>query len=204
MKTISVLCAVLFCSGCVSYESEKPESEKFCEPPCHEWEECIEGECIPPPCCEGYPAGEYYIEVFGKAYDITTMQVAQVVVKPVSPMDALTNPDPTCISCGRRWETDANGSFHIPCFDVTQVALGLVLMVDDRGWDGAAGTYFPSGSGVNFWNMNSEKTCVYDAKVFAVPTSVVAAADMETNVDSAGYGFAISPGAVSGSGSGSW
>jgi hypothetical protein len=186
MKSVSILCAVLACAGCAS-----SESELICDPPCQEREECIDGECIPPECCPNAPAGEFHIAVRGKVYDITTMQGVRASIDYIRPMDALTNPEPPCISCGRWRESDENGNFELSCVDVTEVAIGLVVVVDDPLSIPGQDLYFYSASGAKSWSTNADKVCEYNAKAYAVPNTLVAALDANTSVDSAGFGFVL-------------
>jgi hypothetical protein len=119
------------------------------------------------------------------------MQDIRAALQPVSPMDALTDPACPCIGCDNWWESDENGYFEIPCQDVTEVALGYIVVTDDLDPDGARGGYFPTGVGVCWWDRNDEKRCVYDARAFAVPNTLVSAVDATTSVDSANYGMVI-------------
>jgi hypothetical protein len=139
-------------------------------------------------CCADAPAGEYHIWVSGMTIDMTTQQPAAAAVAAISPMDALTNPDPTKLS---DQVTGADGLYKTDCINVTEVAIGLVMMTDDIGWDGAAGTYFPTGSGAKGWDNNSEKYCAPDTKTWLVPSALVAGLDAATSVDSAGFGFVM-------------
>jgi hypothetical protein len=139
-------------------------------------------------CCADAPAGEYHIWVSGMTIDMTTQQPAAAAAAAISPMDALTNPDPTKLA---EVTTGADGLYKTDCFDVTTVALGAVMMTDDIGWDGAAGTYFPTGSGAKGWDNNSEKFCAEEVKTWLVPSALVAGLDAATSVDSAGFGFVM-------------
>jgi len=178
MKSILLLCAILLCPGCAS--------EKICDPPCQEWEECIDGTCTPPPCCPDAPADEIHISVSGRALDITTGQGVSVAVEPMLPdyPSPPPNPPPPVRS-------DENGNFETDCFNVTNVALGVLLMTDDYPPDNGDGAYFPAISGAAGWDTNVEKVCIYDAKVYTVPNTLVAALDADTSVDSHNYGFVI-------------
>ena len=160
---------------------------------CEEYPDCETGRCdfansVCGDCCADAPAGEYHIWVSGMVLDMTTQQGIAAAVAAISPMDALKELDPEKLT---DQVTGADGLFKTDCFDVTGVALGMVMMSDDVGWDGIAGTYFPSGSGVKGWDKNSEKYCAEAAKVFTVPNTIVAALDGYTNVDSAGFGFVM-------------
>jgi hypothetical protein len=166
------------------------DPDKCCEedPTCDTGTRCdfATGDCGD--CCADAPAGEYHIWASGMVMDMTTQQGIVAALAPISPMDALTNPTPTKLD---DLETAADGLFKTACFDVTEVALGLVIMADDAGWDGTGGTYFPTGTPVHGWDSNAEKYCPEQTKVFAVPNTLVAGLDAATNVDSAGFGFVM-------------
>lgn len=138
-------------------------------------------------CCPGAPQGGYHIDVAGTIVDITTSQGVRVAVAPISPMDALTNPDPVHLE-DQLSETD--GTFQTDCFDVTEVALGCIMLVDDLGFDGIGGNYFPTGTGVKSWERNAEKVCVEDSKAFAVPAALVTDLNIFTDV-STSLGFVM-------------
>ena len=139
-------------------------------------------------CCADAPAGEYHIWVEGNTIDMTTQQPVAAAVAAISPTDALAAADPEKLA---EAETGADGAFKTDCFDVTLVALGVVMMTDDIGWDGGGGTYFPTGSGAKGWDNNDEKFCPEDVKAWLVPNTLVAGLDMATSVDSAGEGFVM-------------
>jgi hypothetical protein len=166
------------------------ETDKCCEedPTCDTGTRCdfATGDCGD--CCADAPAGEYHIWVSGMVMDMTTQQGFAAAVAAISPMEALTVADPTKLS---DQVASAGGLFQTVCFDVTEVALGIVIMSDDDGWDGIGGTYFPTGTPVKGWDKNSEKYCAEETKVFAVPNTLVAGLDAATSVDSAGFGFVM-------------
>ncbi|MDX9722974.1 MAG: carboxypeptidase-like regulatory domain-containing protein [Myxococcota bacterium] len=139
-------------------------------------------------CCPNAPANEYHISITGMAIDLSTNQGVAVALAPISPMDALTAPTPTHIT---EVDAGADGSFSIDCFDVSGVALGMVVLADDAGFDGAAGTYFPTSTGVKAWASDAEKVCVEGATVFAVPNTMVAGLDQLPDLDSVNDGFAM-------------
>lgn len=157
------------------------ETDKCCEddPTCDTGTRCdfSTGDCGD--CCADAPAGEYHIWVSGMTLDMTTQQPVAMAVAAISPMDALTNLDPDKLT---DQTTGADGLFKTDCFDVTMVGLGAVMMSDDAGWDGAEGTYFPSGSGAKGWDGNNEKYCAEEVKVFGVPNTLVAGLEALTSV----------------------
>jgi len=152
-------------------------------PDCAEGMRCnfMTGECGD--CCADAPENEVHIWVSGKVVDMTTQEGVKVALTPISPMDALTGEDPTHLD---DQVSGDDGLFKTNCFDVTTVTLGCVMLTDDENFDGTGGTYFPSGTGVKAWGPDKkERYCVEEAKVFAVPNTLVAALDGYTSVDSA-------------------
>ena len=188
MKPLLALCAILAGAGCAS---SSPMSGS-CDPPCQDWQECIDGICAPTACCPDAPPGEIWYSISGKILDITTMQGVRASICLYSPMDALTGDDPTCIPDQCCWESDEDGNFFIPCQPYPEeVALGCMTMMDDPEWDGNGGRLFPTGSGGCGWDTDNGDPCVYDARHYALPNTLVAALDAETSTDSAGYGFVM-------------
>lgn len=161
---------------------------------CEECPECPDGtRCdlvneVCGDCCADAPAGEIHIWVSGMTIDMTTQTPAAAAVAAISPMDALTSDDPEKLA---ETTTGADGLYKTDCFDVTEVALGAVMMTDDAGWDGTGGTYFPTGSGAKGWDKNSEKFCAEETKTWLVPNTLVQGLDAATSVDSATYGFVM-------------
>ncbi len=110
------------------------------------------------------------VHVSGAVVDVTTQQGIAAALGPVAPMGFITGTNTTPIVTTT---SAANGTFATDCFDATNVALGLVVLADDVGFDGAGGTYFPTGTGVKAWDLPEEKVCVEGATVFAVPNTMV-------------------------------
>lgn len=189
LLTLSLGIAVIHCG-------DDGDNECTCEGGaecCEECPACATGRCdfsdnTCKDCCADAPAGEYHIWVSGMTIDMTTQQPVAAAVAAISPMDALTSDDPTKLA---EKQTGADGVYKTDCFDVTEVALGVVMMTDDIGWDGNGGTYFPTGSGAKGWDTNAEKFCAEGAKSWLVPNTLVAGLDTDTSVDSAGYGFVM-------------
>lgn len=166
------------------------DPDKCCEedPTCDTGTRCdfATGDCGD--CCADAPAGEYHIWVSGMTIDMTTQMPAAAAVAAISPMEALMETDPTKLA---EATTGADGLYKTACFDVTEVALGAVMMTDDIGWDGTGGTFFPTGSGAKGWEKNSEKYCAEETKTWLVPNTMVGGLDAATSVDSAGFGFVM-------------
>jgi len=110
------------------------------------------------------------VHVSGAVVDVTTQQGIVADLGPVAPMGFITGTNTTPLTTTT---SAANGTFATDCFDATNVALGQVVLADDAGFDGAAGTYFPTGTGVKAWSLPEEKVCVEGATVFAVPNTMV-------------------------------
>jgi len=183
---------VLYC-GSSSEEKQCPDkcgAGKECctECPCATGTCNAEGKCeTTTGCCPTAPQGKNYIYVKGNVKDITTGQGAKVFTAAISPMDALTNPQPTPLKSAVSAET--TGAFSLDCFDVTDVVLGMVVLTDDETPDGTGGTYFPTGTGVKGWSTPEEKVCVDNAVVFAVPNAMVTALKQLPSVDPDKNGF---------------
>lgn len=139
-------------------------------------------------CCPNAPAGKIEIDIAGTVKDASTNQGAEVAVAAISPTEALTADQPTLL---QKSTSASDGTFSLDCFDVTSVALGAVVLADDNPMDGAAGTYFPTGTGVAGWTTNDEKVCVDSAVAMAVPNTIVAGLDMLPDIDSAADGFVM-------------
>jgi len=105
-------------------------------------------------------------------------------------MDALTNPNPTHIEEG---DSEADGSYESACFDMTNYSLALMILSDDTGYDGNAGTWFPTYSGVMEISTDDDRTCEPDAPTsWAVPVALVTALSaVPPLADIATDGFAI-------------
>lgn len=139
-------------------------------------------------CCPDAPAGQIQIDIDGMIKDASTGAGAAVHVAAISPMEALTNPNPTLLV---ETTSDASGVFHLDCYDVSNVALGAVVLTDDEPMDGAEGSYFPTGTGVKGWTTNDEKVCVDNAVAFAVPNTIISALDQAQLTDSAHDGLVM-------------
>ncbi|HUU00673.1 MAG TPA: hypothetical protein VM425_04435 [Myxococcota bacterium] len=147
-----------------------------------------EGKCEVSDCCPSAPQGKYHIDIAGKVIDASTGLGTAVAVAAISPTEALTTSTPELLV---QTVSAADGIFALDCFDVTNVALGAVILTDDDPMDAAGGTYFPTGTGVIGWNTNAEKVCVSSAVAIAVPNAIVANFDQLPDIDSATEGFVM-------------
>jgi len=166
------------------------EGKECCEAcPCAQGTCNAEGVCeTAGDCCPDAPAGQIQIDIDGMIKDASTGQGAQVHVAAISPMDALTSDSPELLS---ETDSDANGVFHLGCYDVSNVALGAVVLTDDSPMDGTGGTFFPTGTGVKGWTTNDEKVCVDNAVGFAVPNTIIGALDQLPDVSAADDGLVM-------------
>ena len=88
-------------------------------------------------------------------------------------------------------KADANGVFSFACFDVATVSLGLILLADDAGFDGAAGSYFPTISGIAGYSNNDDKVCEEGAKAMAINNQLQAGLDQIPGLDKTTVGYII-------------
>lgn len=82
-------------------------------------------------------------------YDPTGLYIG-----PVSPYEAIANPDFQPFLDGEVAEDD---TYSFECMDVTDVARGLVLMMDDNPRDKGSGTFFATATGIQAWRVDSQK-----------------------------------------------
>jgi hypothetical protein len=129
-----------------------------------------------------------YVNVAGQVQHLAGGDAGGLYVAAISPMDALMNPTPTPIGEG---VTGSDGTFGMTCLNVKDVALGLVILVDDDPEDGDAGDFFPTGTGVKAWTTDDEKVDVLDATPFALPNAVVTGLEAGTSIDPAGVGMVM-------------
>jgi hypothetical protein len=97
----------------------------------------------------------------------------------VDAMTALTNPNPTHLS---EASSDADGAYRTTCMDWTNVAIAVLMLVDDEGFDGVVGDYFPAYTPVVTFESNQDKTCSFSDEtppVFGVPNTLVTALSQE-------------------------
>jgi hypothetical protein len=130
--------------------------------------------------CPADDATHIYINVAGQVQHLAGGDASGLYVAAISPLDALTNPTPTPIGTST---TGTGGVFAMDCINVKNVALGLVILVDDDPEDGVDGTFFPTGTGVKGWDTDVEKVDVLDATPFAVPNTVIAGLEAGTSID---------------------
>ncbi len=122
-------------------------------------------------CCPDAPDGEIHISVAGKVTDLGTQAGAATWIGAIKPTSAILPGDPPILTTTA---SDADGLFSIDCFDITDVTVGLVLITDDTTPDGAAGDYFPTGTGVMGFAAATDAVCSTTAAAMAVPNTLVA------------------------------
>jgi hypothetical protein len=153
--------------------------------PCPSGKKCLDGRCTD--CCPNTEADRYYVDIAGQVDNhFSDEGNGNIGVAAISPMEALTLPDPTKHATSN---TAANGSFFLDCFYVHNIPLGIVVMTDDSNWDGTAGTLYPTGTAVVGWEENHEKVCTTGAVVFALTTNIVAVIDQQPDIDVYKDGF---------------
>jgi len=116
------------------------------------------------------PSSNIYVNVQGSVKMWDGQDPGGLYVGPVSPYEALANPGVEPFEAGH---TETDGTFSFDCLDVTDVARGLVILVDDGNFDKGAGTYFPTATGIVPWRMDSQKKDVSGAVVNALPNTLV-------------------------------
>jgi hypothetical protein len=109
-------------------------------------------------------------------------------VAALAPLTALSGDIATHVA---ETSADANGVFSFSCFDVANVSLGLILLADDAGYDGAAGNYFPTISGIAGYTTNDDKVCETGAKAMAINNQVQAGLDQIPGLDKTTVGYII-------------
>ncbi|MBW1811158.1 MAG: hypothetical protein JRJ87_23405 [Deltaproteobacteria bacterium] len=144
---------------------------------------CVDG------CCPNSPANKFFVDISGQVIDPSTGAGAgNIGAGAISPMEALTLPNPTLYSATT---TAADGSFALDCFDVTSIALGAVVLTDDPSWDNTAGALYPTGTGVVGWSSNAEKVCTAGAVAFALSTNLVETIGQLPDVNPDNDGFVM-------------
>jgi len=163
-------CTTGTCINGACVEDPCPNDECCAGKDCPTGETCDNGTCVAEAtCCDGQTNYGFIAGPIAMFPPDGTM--AQVSYAVVSAMDALTNPNPTHILEG---STGADGLYQTACFDMTNYSLALMILSDDAGYDGAAGTFFPTYSGVMEITTNDDRTCVPEAPAsWALPVALV-------------------------------
>lgn len=147
---------------------------------------CSDDMCMATCCC---PGQALHITVDGMAVDLALQSgVANAAVAALAPLTALSGDIATHVA---ETSADANGVFSFACFDVSTVSLGLVLLADDAGFDGAAGSYFPTISGIAGYSDNTDKVCEEGAKAMAINNTLQAGLDQIPGLDKTAVGYII-------------
>jgi hypothetical protein len=129
------------------------------------------------------------VHVNGVVKNPTTQQGVAVAVGPIAPMEFILG---TATAPINQTTSAADGTFSTDCFDASDIAMGMVVLADDTGFDGVGGTYFPTGTGVKAWgNAAADKVCIEDAAAFVMPNTFVTALGAIPGFDAAGNGFAF-------------
>lgn len=134
-------------------------------------------------CC---PGQTLHITVTGASVDLATQQGAQADLAALAPLTALSGDIATHEA---EASSDATGAFMFDCFDVSGVSLGLILLADDPGFDGAAGSYYPTVSGIAGYTDNNDKVCEEGATAMMINNQLLGglqAALADLDVDNVG------------------
>ncbi|MBI5486234.1 MAG: hypothetical protein HY905_02760 [Deltaproteobacteria bacterium] len=86
--------------------------------------------------------------------------------------------------------TNADGTWHMDCVDVTDVAIGLIVMADDDPADGVAGDFFPTLTGVTAWDTEGYADKL-EAPVFALTNTLSGGIAALTGIDPEGDGIVM-------------
>jgi hypothetical protein len=171
--------------------------------PCQTGFSCIEGVCIEDicfggaACCDEHPCQEGYYcdpatgtceehtpdiccnsllrhaDFKGKIIKfppVPQTPLADMALAPVHATEALTIPNPNLLT---QTTSDASGDFATDCIDLTNVALAVVMLSDDPGFDGVAGDYYPTYTIVMDVNSNEDKTCTELPLVYGVSNTLI-------------------------------
>jgi hypothetical protein len=147
---------------------------------------CTDGTCVEEDdCC---PGETLFITVDGMSVDLTTQTPVQADVAALAPLAALTGD-----IAAHEAEASAgeDGVFHFDCFDVANISLGLVLLADDPGFDGADGDFFPTVSGIASFSTDDDKICMTGATAMVITNAVQAGLDQIPGLDKNLVGYII-------------
>jgi hypothetical protein len=144
---------------------------------------------IPPDsACPPNDASHLYISIAGQVRKPLGGYLDESHVSAVAALEFLTASDPGSIGST---VSDSSGAFSIPCINVKDVALGLVLVVDDRAEDGLAGLFLPTGTPVASWATDTDKVDIPDAVVYLVDNSFVTLLESVTSNDASDVGLVM-------------
>ncbi len=137
-------------------------------------------------CC---PGQDLFITVDGAAVDLATQQGVKVDLAALAPLTALSGDIDTHVAEASAADT---GVFHFDCFDVSTVSLGLVLLADDPGFDGEAGSFFPTITGIaGYTDDPADKVCEEGATAMVINNQMQAGLDQITGLDKNAVGYII-------------
>lgn len=140
-----------------------------------------------PMVCED-DATHHYIDVSGTITALPAGDVEGLYVAAISPLDALGSDSPTPLATGT---TDADGNFTLECINTVGVMLGLVILVDDNPEDGVAGSFFPTGTGIQAWTDPTTAVDEDAATAMAVTNTLVGGLETLTSIDATADGFVM-------------
>ncbi len=141
--------------------------------------------CVLDDCC---PGQDLFITVDGIAMDLASRQGVQAGVAAMAPLTALSGDIDTHLA---EASAAATGVFHLSCFDVSTVSLGLLLLVDDPGFDGPGGNFFPTITGIAGYLIGEDKECENAATAMVINNQLQAALDQIHGLDKNAVGYII-------------
>ena len=155
------------------------------ECPCNEGT-CVDGVCEQTgDCC---PDQAVHIWVRGMALDLSAQAGVAADLAVLASTQALTG---FIDQHEAETTSGADGSFEFGCFDVADVAVGLIVLVDDAGYDGAAGDFFPTITGIAGWSEPEDKVCVEAATAMVINNTLQAGLDQIPGLDKENSGYVI-------------
>ncbi len=152
---------------------------------------CTEGTCVDGVCEQTgdcCPEQADHIWVRGMALDLSAQAGVAADLAVLAPTQALLG---FIDQHEAETSSDADGSFEFGCFDVADVEMGLIVLVDDAGYDGAAGDFFPTITGIAGWSEPEDKVCVEDATAMVINNTLQAGLDQIPGLDKEEKGYVI-------------
>jgi hypothetical protein len=144
---------------------------------------------IPPDsACPPNDATHLYISIAGQVRNPLGGYLEEAHVSAMAALEFLTISDPGSIGST---VSDSSGGFSIPCINVKEVALGLVLVVDDRTEDGVSGLFLPTGTPAASWATDTDKVDIPDAVAYLVDNSFVTMLESVTSNDASDVGLVM-------------
>ncbi len=159
--------------------------------PCDEDCPCTEGTCVDGVCVQTgdcCPDQADHIWVRGMALDLSAQAGVEADLAVLAPTQALLG---FIDQHEAETSSDPNGNFEFGCFDVADVEMGLIVLVDDADYDGAGGDFFPTITGIAGWSEPADKVCVEGATAMVINNTLQAGLDQIPGMDKENNGYVI-------------